>query len=358
MTDLLDLVALSLLPPWCGILIAERLRSGESAGAALRALVRHHWRDEPDKLATVHARAAAAICRAEATGITVVTWRDAAYPPALTTIADPPPVLWVRGQVSSLSLPSVAIVGARAGSPYALSVAERLAHDLSTAGLTIVSGLARGVDSAAHRGALAARGVTVAVLGSGVDVMYPKEHAALAREIEADGAVVSELVPGTPPQQQFFPRRNRIISGLSRAVVVIEAGEKSGSLITARSALEQGRDVLAVPGNVLSGRNRGAHALLKDGAKVVECADDILEELGLPQRNVFVCRRDGASGAAPPADPVLACLTPGEPSDLDEISERSGLSTARLLPRLFDLELQGVVARIGGGRFVRVDSSC
>ena len=164
MTDLLDLVALSLLPPWCGILIAERLRSGESAGAALRALVRHHWRDEPDKLATVHARAAAAICRAEATGITVVTWRDAAYPPALTTIADPPPVLWVRGQVSSLSLPSVAIVGARAGSPYALSVAERLAHDLSTAGLTIVSGLARGVDSAAHRGALAARACTVASL--------------------------------------------------------------------------------------------------------------------------------------------------------------------------------------------------
>src|SRR5205814_9394370 len=139
-------------------------------------------------------------------------------------------------------------------------------------GLAIVSGLARGVDSAAHRGALSAGGVTVGIMGSGVDVMYPPEHAALAREMQQRGAIVSELVPGTPPHKQFFPLRNRIISGLSRAVLIVEAGEKSGSLITARCALEQGRDVLAVPGNVLSGRNRGGHALLKDGAKIVESA--------------------------------------------------------------------------------------
>ena len=175
--------------------------------------------------------------------------------------------------------------------------------------------------------------------------MYPPEHAALAREIEATGLVMSELVPGTPPLPLFFPLRNRIISGLSGAVVVIEAGEKSGSLITARLALDQGREVLAVPGNVLGGRNRGAHGLLRDGAKIVEDADDILEELGLPART--------AVRTSPPNDPVLASLTPGEPADLDAIAERSGVAPARLLPRLFELELKGLVARAGGGRFVR-----
>src|SRR4029077_3430005 len=159
-----------------------------------------------------------------------------------------------------------------------------------------------------------------------------------------------ELVPGTPPLRWCFPLRNRIISGLSRAVVVIEAGERSGSLITARCALEQGRDVLAVPGNVLSGRNRGAHALLRDGAKIVESADDILEELQIGEP----ARRRATDPAAPCTDPVLACLTPGEPSDLDALAERSGLSPSRLLPRLFELELAGSVARVGGGRFVRV----
>jgi DNA processing protein len=231
-----------------------------------------------------------------------------------------------------------------------------------------VSGLARGVDAAAHRGALARGGTTLAVLGSGIDVMYPREHLALARDIERAGAVTSELVPGTPPQAQFFPRRNRIISGLSRAVVVIEAGEKSGSLITARCALEQGRDVLAVPGNVLSGRNRGAHALLRDGARIVETADDVLEELGMlrgpggagraGQAGVPAEARSAKAGRACSIDPVLACLTPGEPSDLDQIAERSGLTSARLLPRLFELELEGAVKRVGGGRFVRIDSSC
>jgi DNA processing protein len=184
--------------------------------------------------------------------------------------------------------------------------------------------------------------------------MYPPEHAALARDMQQRGAIVSELVPGTPPHKQFFPLRNRIISGLSRAIVVIEAGEKSGSLITARCALEQGREVLAVPGNVLSGRSRGAHALLRDGAKIVESADDILEELGMSVAG----RPKTGDRAASIQDPILACLTPGEPSDLDAIAERSGLTTARLLPRLFELELQGVVARIGGGRFVRVDRTC
>jgi DNA processing protein len=354
MTDVLDLVSLSLLPGWCIGRAMDALRAQDSPGQVLDVMLGTRWRGDPSIGAELRARAEAAIERAARGGIRMLPWSDAAYPVALTTIADPPPVLWVRGCAATLNEPAVAIVGARTGSPYALSVAEQLAIDLTRAGLVVVSGLARGVDSAAHRGAVDARGKTVAVLGSGVDVMYPSEHTPLAREIERDGAVISELVPGTPPQSQFFPRRNRIISGLSRAVVVIEAGEKSGSLITARCALEQGRDVLAVPGNVLSGRNRGAHALLRDGAKIVESADDILEELGMITHQA--AKRGAATAAV--SDPVLACLTPGEPSDLDEISERSGLTTSRLLPRLFELELQGAVARVGGGRFVRIARSC
>jgi DNA processing protein len=315
-----------------------------------------HWPSEPDQRSALYARANAAIDRAQSHRITPVMWSDAAYPVALTTIVDPPPVLWALGSVAAFAAPAVAIVGARAASSYSLSVAEQLAADLAARGLAIVSGLARGVDSAAHRGALSAGGVTIGIMGSGVDVMYPPEHESLARDMQQHGAVASELVPGTPPLPHLFPLRNRIISGLSRAVVVIEAGEKSGSLITARCALEQGRDVLAVPGNVLSGRNRGAHALLRDGAKIVESADDILEELGMSLIEVRRCTGDDARRSTP--DPILACLTPGEPSDLDAIAERSGLTTARLLPRLFELELQGAVARIGGGRFVRVDRPC
>ena len=360
MTDLLDFVSLSLLPSWCWRVAADWLRRGDSPAIVVRRLLAACPRDTAGDAVDVRSLAADAIRRAGSASIATIPWSAPAYPAALTTIADPPPVLWTRGRVDALSAPAVAIVGSRAASPYGLAVAEQLAADLAACGLVIVSGLARGVDSAAHRGALSAGGITVAVLGSGVDVVYPPEHASLARAIDATGAVISELVPGTRPQQWFFPLRNRIISGLSRAVVVIEAGEKSGSLITARCALDQGRDVLAVPGNILSGRNRGAHALLRDGARIVESADDILEELGA----VPVGRTGGEAGRVRPAspalgrDPVLACLVPGEASDLDEISERSGLKTPRLLPRLFELELQGLVRRVGGGRFVRIDRTC
>jgi len=356
MTDLLEFVTLSLTPcpRWRGA--ADRLRRGSGPKAALE-LACSGPADEREGLeaaSRLRARAAAAIETARSLRAAAVPWSDPAYPAALTTIPDPPFVLWIRGIVAALSTPAVAIVGARAASPYALAVAERLAADLAGAGLTIVSGLARGVDAAAHRGALGAGGTTVGVLGSGIDVIYPPEHESLARDMESRGAVVSELVPGTAPQRRFFPLRNRIISGLTRAVIVIEAGEKSGSLITARCALEQGREVLAVPGNVLSGRNRGAHALLRDGAAIVESAGDVLDELGLSA--------PAGRGTRPrlgrEADPVLACLVPGESSDLDEMAGRSGLSPSRLLPRLFELELQGAVARIGGGRFVRVDRSC
>ena len=353
MSVLPDFVALSLLPPWLWRRAVEALRAGEPPAAIVARLA---WRrsDASGDEATLRGRAAAAIARALASGIGATAWNDPAYPATLTTIVDPPFVIWTRGRAAALHAHAVAIVGSRAASPYALSVAEQLAHDLAARGLAIVSGLARGVDSAAHRGAIAAGGVTIAVLGSGVDRIYPAEHASLARAIDERGAVISELVPGTPPAPFFFPLRNRVISGLSRAVVVVEANEKSGSLITARCALEQGRDVLAVPGNVLTGRNRGAHALLRDGARIVESADDILEELGMQPRGAGGAR----ASAAPPGDPILACLTPGEPSDLDAIAERSGLGASKLLPRLLDLELRGAIARVGGGRFVRIDRTC
>jgi len=357
--DLVALASLSLLPISWMRDISERLRAGEPAASLFARLVAERSVADPDRFAWVHDRAVASLDRATAGHISPLPWSDVAYPPALAAIVDPPALLWVRGSVDALAAqPVVAIVGARAASPYGLAVAERLAGDLAARGVMIVSGLARGVDSAAHRGALAGGGVTVAVLGSGADVIYPPEHAALAREMVERGAIVSEFVPGTPPNPFFFPQRNRIISGLARAVVVIEAGEKSGSLITARSALEQGRDVLAVPGNVLTGRNRGAHGLLRDGAKIVETADDILEELHLSAGVNLRGPADASEPAKAPVDAVLASLTAGEPCDLDAIAERSGLNSARLLPRLFELEVQGLVRRVGGGRFVRIDRPC
>jgi DNA processing protein len=348
--DIADYIALALLPVRLWRSMAEQLRAGIGPRSILERTAAERWRDCPDKLAGHRSRAARLAERAHL-GVLLVPWGDPRYPPQLTTIVDPPPVLWVRGSIEALARTAVAIVGSRAGSPYALAVAERLATDLASRGVVIVSGLARGVDAAAHRGALQTSGSTIGVLGSGIDVMYPREHDVLARDMCERGALVSELVPGTPPQKRFFPQRNRIISGLARAVVVIEAGERSGSLITARMALEQGRDVLAVPGNVLTGRNRGAHGLLRDGAKIVETADDILEELRVPR---------GAPGARPDAgeDPVLGALPPGEACDLDGISGRSGLDPSALLPRLLELELQGIVRRVGGGRFLRFDRPC
>lgn len=284
-------------------------------------------------------------------GIQVVAWNDSRYPAALLATPDFPPALWFRGRLEALEAPAVAIVGSRAASAVALETATRLGTDLAARGVTVVSGLARGVDSAAHRGALV-HGRTVAVLGSGPDVMYPREHTSLADEIARDGAVLSEYPPGTSPLAFHFPQRNRIISGLSRAVVIVEAGERSGSLITAACALEQGREVMAVPGNVLSGRNRGAHALLRDGARIVECADDILEELGgygrFPTQTTAESHSDSSG-----KDPLLRVMAAGQPYNLEELGAAAGVDGVRLLPRLLELELQGLVHRIEGGRFMR-----
>ena len=286
-------------------------------------------------------------------GIHVIAWNDPAFPAALLTLTDLPPALWYRGRLDALDDVAVAIVGSRAASAVAIETASRIAADLASRGITVVSGLARGVDSAAHRGAMQT-GRTAAVLGSGLDRMYPPEHASLAAQIADNGIVISEYPPGMPPLPHHFPQRNRLISGLSRAVVVIEANEKSGSLITAACALEQGRDVMAVPGNVLSGRSRGAHALIRDGAKIVEGADDIVDELW-PQ-SVSTARAQSGVSVKPSGvstDPILRRMEAGQVYDVDGLAALSGLASVKLLSRLIDLELQGQVRRVGGGRFMR-----
>jgi len=321
-----------------------------------RGLTERFHSQDPELLeraATLVDTARAVRKRAEAAGIQVLPWNDSRFPTALGAITDVPPVLWYRGQLSSMDAPAVAIVGSRAATSVALETAARLGADLAARGVTVVSGLARGVDSAAHRGALKT-GRTIAVLGSGVDHVYPAEHVTLAQQIAEMGLVTSEYPPGTLPLPHHFPMRNRLISGLSRAVVVIEASEKSGSLITAACALEQGRDVMAVPGNVLSGRNRGGHALLKDGAKIVETADDIVEELGFAPAPVGDSAGTSSTcESARSVDPVLRRMEAGQTYELDALAASSGLDVHRLLPRLMELELAGFIRRAGGGRFVR-----
>lgn len=355
MLDLLDAVALSLLPRVTPPRLAAALREavardarlrGPRPAPALETIVPWVYAgDGPatwrSRIVEARQRAADTLSRGRAAGLQPVAWQHDGYPPLLLEISDPPPVLWVRGRIEALSAPSVAIVGSRAGSAYARDVAARLAFDLARCGLVVVSGLARGVDGAAHQGALDAQGVTVGVCGTGADVVYPAEHRGLVDAVVQRGAVVAELPPGTRPRPHHFPLRNRILSGLSLAVVVVEASDKSGSLITARLALEQGREVMAVPGNVLTGRNRGSHALLKDGAKVVEGAVDILEELppglGRPVRETR------------PEAPVLGVMRPGETYGLDALVASTGLDGATLLSTLLELELGGRVARVEGG---------
>jgi DNA processing protein len=285
--------------------------------------------------------------RAARSRIGVIRATDENYPSLLLTIPDPPPVIWTLGDEAALTRPAVAIVGSRAATAYALEVAARLGAELAERGMLVVSGLARGADGAAHRGCLEAGGATVAVLGSGVDRIYPREHDALAANICRHGALISEHGPGVAPLPEHFPLRNRLISGISLGVVVVEANEKSGSLITARYALEQGRDVMAVPGSVLGGRNRGSHALLKDGAKVVETADDILDELGW-------------SGSLSPkissksliVDDLINKLTPGRAYGVDELSATVEIKGSDLLPRLTDWEMKGLLKKVPGGRYV------
>ncbi len=296
-------------------------------------------------LRSARSAASEALRRAAAGQAAPLVFGQDAYPARLVNLPDPPVILWAAGHPDILLRPAVAIVGSRRAMPASLATARRLARDLAAAGIVIVSGMARGVDAAAHEGALDAGGATVAVLGCGIDVVYPRSHEGLARSILRTGCLVSELPPGAPPLPRHFPLRNRIISGLSLAVVVVEAAERSGSLITARTALEQGRDVLAVPGAVVSGCHRGCHALIKDGAGLVETVDDVLAALGVSR----------SPGRPPVAEGLVAQLKAGAPVSLEELSNRTRRPVAELLAELGALEVEGLVARMAGGLFVRLD---
>lgn len=305
-------------------------------------------------LRRAEARADDALKSARESGLLAVPWFDTRYPSLLREIPDPPVVLWVAGLASSLNRTAVAIVGSRRAAPASIHVARRLAQGLADAGLVVVSGLARGVDGAAHQGALDAGGATVAVLGCGADVVYPRDHRALADNVRKQGAIVSEFPPGTEPLAHHFPLRNRIISGLCRAVIVIEASERSGSLITARAALDQGRDVLAVPGNVASGQHCGCHALIKDGAALVETVEDVLHCLGWaagPSSGAGSHRKLNTDSK------LEAAMAVGETYTVDELAARTGLAGPALLAELGALEVAGIVGRAPGAGFVKFDKS-
>ena len=276
----------------------------------------------------------------------IVTLADPDYPRALLEIPDPPTLLYVRGHVELLNRPSLAIVGSRNPTPQGLLNAERFAAALADAGLVITSGLALGIDAAAHRGALSTGGETVALIGTGIDRIYPARNRELALEIGDKGCIVSEFPIGTPVTSANFPRRNRLISGIARGVLVVEATIQSGSLITARLAGEQGREVLAIPGSIHTPQSRGCHQLIKQGAKLVESVQDVLEELRLSIPLKAVATRSGES-----APNELLSMMGFDPCGLDELAARSGLTADSLSVMLLHLELDGRIASLPGGRY-------
>jgi DNA processing protein len=281
----------------------------------------------------------------------VWTLGDPAYPEWLLQTADPPLVLFADGDPAWLLRPMLAIVGSRHASAQGLDNARAFGRSLGDAGWTVVSGMAAGIDGAAHEGALAGPGGTVAVIGTGPDLVYPARHKVLAQRIRERGLILSEYVPGTPPLPLNFPLRNRIIAGLSRGTLVVEAAVRSGSLITARLAAEAGREVFAVPGSIHSPQSKGCHALIRQGAKLVETAADMLEELQAPLRGQQA-RLPLAGDSDDPADPLLAALG-HDPVTLDALGARTGWSVSALNVRLLELELDGQVARLPGGLFQR-----
>jgi DNA processing protein len=289
---------------------------------------------------------------AERSEARLVTLEDAEYPVPLKQSALPPPFLFVRGALLRDDALSIAIVGSRRPAAYGLRMAERLAGDLAARGVTIVSGLARGVDTAAHRGALGARGRTVAVLGSGLDVVYPPENRGLAREASAAGAVVSQFPMGTAPLPQHFPIRNAVIAALSLGTVVVEAAERSGALITARVAGELGREVYAVPGNVSSPVSQGTNDLIRDGAKLVRDWEDVVVELA-PVWQAAIRQLPAVEPAAVAEGGRVLPLVGEEPVAIDLVIERSGLPASEVAASLTDLELRGLVRKLPGQRYVR-----
>ena len=309
------------------------------------------------------------MARATAAGVEIVTLDDSLYPQQLKQIYDPPLVLYVRGQVEVISQPGIALVGTRHPTPYGSGMAERLACDLAAHGLVIISGMARGVDTAGHRGAIAAKGKTVAVFGTGIDVIYPKENSRLSEQILAlGGTLISEFPIGTSAFPQNFPIRNRIISGMSVGVLVVEAAEYSGTRITARCALEQNRDVFAVPGNVTNKNSWGPNTLIKQGAKLVATWEDVWEELPTEVRLLLTPATPESQPAgtaslfgeegelAPHEKKIFALLKADESTHIDEVVERlePELSSSEIFAALFELELAGKVRQLPGKNFVKI----
>ncbi|MBI2821766.1 MAG: DNA-protecting protein DprA [Acidobacteria bacterium] len=283
----------------------------------------------------------------------VWTFHDGRYPQMLKQIFDPPLLLYLRGKLALAGSDAVAIVGARRASSYGIHAAEWLSCELAMRGLTIVSGLARGIDAAAHRGALIARGNTLAVLGNGVDVVYPRENKKLFFEIVEKGCLLSEFPPGCYPVPSNFPVRNRIISGLCYGTVIAEASEFSGSLITARLSLEQGREVFAVPGNITSQKSFGPNFLIKQGAKIVQAPQDILDELPEKFRTAPAGRRRPEAAREPARDKVLAEIPRDAEISFDVLLERTGIPFSELCDRLFQLEVSGKVRKLPGNLFAK-----
>lgn len=312
--------------------IAAAIRNGGAADSALEGVER--WLADPVN----H----------------VITLADDGYPRALLEITDPPPLLYAKGRVDLLNRPAFAVVGSRNATAQGLSNAEAFAASLSHAGLTVTSGLALGIDAAAHRGGMSGPSSTIAVIGTGLDIVYPARNRALAHQIAIEGVLVSEFALGTPALASNFPRRNRLICGLSRGVLVVEAAVSSGSLITARLAAEQGREVFAIPGSIHSPLAKGCHALIKQGAKLVESAQDIMEELGFAAAAASATAQSKqAQDSAPDDHPLLAHIG-FDPCDTDTLQQRSGLDAAAVNSALTDLELAGVIESLPGGRWQRL----
>ena len=282
-------------------------------------------------------------------GNRLLTLADVDYPQSLLTADDPPVLLYAKGDAAMLNRPMLAVVGSRNATPQGLQTAEAFARALAAKGLGIISGLALGIDAAAHRGALAAKGATIAVIGTGADRVYPARNKELAMAIAEHGTIVSEFPLGTPAIAANFPRRNRIISGLARGVLVVEAALESGSLITARLAADQGREVFAIPGSIHSPVARGCHKLIKQGAKLVETAQDILEELGSHPESPGI-----PEVVATTANSVILKALGYDPCALDDLVDRTGISAEQLLGELLTLELDGLIATLPGNRYQRL----
>jgi DNA processing protein len=308
--------------------------------------------------------AAKELAAAQAAGVKLLTWDEPGYPARLREIFDPPPLLYVRGNIELLGKHLISVVGARRPTPYGNQMAERLGRDLADRGLVVTSGLARGVDSCAHKGALSSpNGATIGVLGCGIDVIYPKENRKIFADMEQRGAIISEFPMGTFPAPQNFPIRNRIIAGISLGVVVVEGAQYSGSLITARLAMEFGREVFGVPGNATQPTSFGPNQLIKQGAKLVTSWEDVIEELPTPIRAELLPMESASpeeraallDEAFVPAERTLfGLLNVDEARHIDDIMEVSGLTSSEVLATLFDLELKGVVRQLPGKQFLKV----